>query len=81
MHIRSRMNFTHVFSHSSRYIIKEKVAGAEGVSYRYKLGVRSQTETTKRKILEFISEVWPLYIFARLLSIDDFIVQYTTLNL
>ena len=44
------------------YIVRERIVQGDTSTYQYKLGLRSQTETSKRRILEFISEVFYLYL-------------------
>eukprot|EP00795_Rhopilema_esculentum_P002415 gene2415-18064_t len=40
------------------YIIKEKVVTPDLVTFNYKMGPRTMAETSKRRILEFISEIY-----------------------
>jgi len=40
------------------YIVRERIVQGDASTHQYKLGLRSQTETSKRRILEFISEMY-----------------------
>ena len=44
------------------YIVRERIVQGDASTHQYKLGLRSQTETSKRRILEFISEVFHPYL-------------------
>jgi len=52
------------------YLERQKVQGNEGPSWQYNCGLRSWKEISKRKILEFVSEIYGVD------SIEDWKIQY-----
>ena len=52
------------------YLERQKVQGHEGPTYQYNWGPRSSVEISKRKILEFVSEVYGID------SIEDWKIPY-----